>query len=334
VSTHARPELEPVRWGLMSTAAINDPVLEGCAGSQLTDFVAVASRTAERAQAWARERGIPAAIGGYQQLLEDPNVEAVYISLPNSMHVEWSVRALEAGKHVLCEKPLASRASQVAETFDASARSGRLMVEAFMYRFHPQTARIGELISAGQIGDVQFVRSSHSFAMANPAGDVRTSLDLEGGALLDVGCYSVSAFRLFAGEPERVFGHAVRGPSGIDLQFYATLLGPEGRVGQFDCAMDQPLRNGLEVVGSEGVISVRDPWHCPDEPFELLSGGQRMEVHVDAIDPYRAQFDLVSRAIREGAALLPFDRADALAQAKTIEALFASADAGAPVELP
>jgi predicted dehydrogenase len=258
-------------------------------------------------------------------------VEAVYISLPNSMHAEWSISALLAGKHVLCEKPLASSAGQVAEAFDAAERSGKLLVEAFMYRFHPQTARIRELILAGEIGDVHYVRSSHSFAMADPEGDVRTSLDLQGGALLDVGCYGVSAFRLFLGEPESVLGHAVRGPSGVDLQFYATLLDVQGRVGQFDCAMDQPLRNGLEVVGSAGVISVNDPWHCPDEPFELRTGERRTPVHVSAVDPYRAQFEQVSRAIREQSAVA-FGRADAVAQARTIEALFASARSGAAVQ--
>lgn len=323
---------QPVRWGIMSTAAINDPVLQGCAGSELVDFVAVASRSTEKAKSWAAVRRIPAAYGSYEQLLADPRVEAVYISLPNSMHVPWSVRALQAGKHVLCEKPLACRVEQVAEAFDASEHGNRLLVEAFMYRFHPQTQRIGELIAAGEIGEVQFVRSSHSFAMEDPDGDVRISTDLEGGALLDVGCYDVSAHRLFAGEPERVFGHALRGPSGVDLQFYATLFGPGRVMGQFDCAMDQPLRNGLEVVGSDGVIAVRDPWHCPDEPFELRVGERRTPVMVATIDPYRVQFEEVSRAIRDGRQLR-FGRADALAQAKVIEALFASAAAGVPVDL-
>jgi len=323
---------DPVRWGLMSTAAINDYVLRGCAGSELVAFAAVASRSAEKAQAWAAARGIPRAHGSYEALLEDPDVEAVYISLPNSLHVEWSVRALEAGKHVLCEKPLGREARQVAAAFAASERAGRLLAEAFMYRFHPQTARIRELIADGAIGEVRFVRSSHSFAMADPSGDVRTSVALEGGALLDVGCYCVSAFRLFAGEPERVVGHAVAGASGVDLRFYGTLLGAGGVVGQFDCGMDMPLRNALELVGSDGAIAVADPWHCPDEPFELWRGGRRELVHVAAVDPYRAELEALSRAIR-GDGPLEHGREDALAQARVVEALFASDAAGAAVDL-
>jgi D-xylose 1-dehydrogenase (NADP+, D-xylono-1,5-lactone-forming) len=324
---------DAVRWGLLSTAAINDCVLEGCAGSELVEFVAVASRSAEKARAWAQARGIPRAHGSYQELLDDPAVEAVYVSLPNSMHVEWSVRALEAGKHVLCEKPLSPDVRKVAEAFDASDRCGLLLAEAFMYRFHPQTARIRELIAEGRIGRVRFVRSAHTFAMPDPDGDVRTSPELEGGALLDVGCYCVSVFRLLAGEPARVLGHAVRGSTGVDLEFFGTLVGADGAVGQFDCAMDLPLRNGLEVVGSEGTLLVPDPWHCPDEPFELRVGDRREQVRVPALDPYRAELEALSRAIRDGDAL-EFGRADALAQARIMAALFASADAGIAVDVP
>jgi xylose dehydrogenase (NAD/NADP) len=318
---------DAVQWGLLSTAGINVPVLEGCAGSSTVRFAAVASRSAEKARTFADAHGIPRAYGSYEELLADPEIEAVYVSLPNSMHLEWSCRALEAGKHVLCEKPLGIDPDAVARAFDASERAGRLLVEAFMYRFHPQTAMLRELVADGTIGALQLVRGVLSFAMDDPEGDVRSSVELEGGALMDVGCYGVTAFRLLVGEPQLVHAYAVEAPSGIDMRFFGTLVGEGDVVGLVDCAMDLPRRDMLELVGSEGTIAVPDPWHCRGEPFELRVGGERRVVEVPQVDAYRTEFEAVSRAIRDGETL-ELGRADAVAQATVLKALRESAATG------
>ena len=198
------------KWGIISTAHINRLVLAGARESDQVDVVAVASRDQARAEAYAREHGIERAHGSYEALLEDPDVDAVYISLPNSLHVEWSIRALEAGKHVLCEKPLDRRPEEVERAFDAADRAGRILMEAFMYRHNPQTAKLRELVDGGR--DRRRSGSSarpSASAWATPE-NVRLAADLDGGALMDVGCYCVSGSRLLGGEPEQVYGRAAR----------------------------------------------------------------------------------------------------------------------------
>ena len=196
---------EPVRWGLLSTAKIARAILGGARETAAAEVVAVASRDRERAGAFATEHGIPRAHGSYEALLEDPDVEAVYVPLPNSMHLPWAVRALEAGKHVLCEKPLSRRAAEVEAAFAAAARADRLLMEGFMWRYHPQTERVVALVREGAVGRLRVVRAAFGFTLPEGADNVRWRPDLEGGALMDVGCYCVSAMRLVCGgEPERV----------------------------------------------------------------------------------------------------------------------------------
>src|SRR5215211_3153243 len=225
-----------VRWGFLSTANINDKLLPGAQASPDLDVVAVASGDAGRAEAYARERGIERAYGSYEELLADPDVEAVYISLPNSMHVDWSVRALEAGKHVLCEKPLARAVEPVERAFDAAAAAGRVLAEAFMWRHHPQASRLVELVP--RVGSLRVVRAQFSFALSSldPASNIRLSGELEGGALMDVGCYCVSAARLIAGEPLAVTGQQVTGE--VDVRFTGTLSLPGDVLAHFDCGVD------------------------------------------------------------------------------------------------
>src|SRR5919197_3678335 len=198
---------EPVRWGVVSTADINRKVIPGAHASPKVELVAVASRELGRAEAYAREWRIERAFGSYEELLAEPSIDAVYISLPNTLHCEWSVRALESGKHVLCEKPLSRHPEEVAAAFDAAARNGRLLMEAFMYRHHPQTARPVELVRAGAIGELRLVRSAFSYALFDET-NIRLRTEVEGGALMGVGCYKVSGSRLLAGEPERGYGGA------------------------------------------------------------------------------------------------------------------------------
>src|SRR5213593_1825460 len=211
------------RWGLLSTANINRLVLEGARLASGVDIVAVASRDADRAETFAREHGIPRAHGSYEALLADGGVDAVYIPLPNLLHHEWTLRALASGKHVLCEKPYSKRAADVEEAFDLAEKKGLILSEAFMWRHNPQTARFVELLA--EIGELQTIRATFGFTLRRPS-DVRLQANLDGGALMDVGCYCVSGARLLAGEPERVHAEQVVGPSGVDVRFTGVLRFP------------------------------------------------------------------------------------------------------------
>ena len=213
-------------WGIISTANINRKVIPGAKASPEVDLIAVASRGQDRAEAYAREWGIERAYGSYEALLADPDVEAVYISLPNTMHCEWSIRSVEAGKHVLCEKPLTRHPEEAVAAFDAADRAGRILMEAFMYRHNPQTMRLRDLIDAGAIGEPRLIRSAFSYSLYD-AGNIRLRTDVEGGALMDIGCYCVSGSRLAAGaEPISAYGQAWYGPSGTDWVFTGSLRFP------------------------------------------------------------------------------------------------------------
>jgi xylose dehydrogenase (NAD/NADP) len=323
--------VEPVRWGILSTARINRAIIPALRESPCSELVAVASRTQERADAYSDEQGIPRAYGSYEALLGDADLEAVYISLPNGPHVEWSVRALEAGKHVLCEKPLSRDPAQAERAFDTAERAGRLLMEAFMWRHHPQTAKLLDLVHGGAIGELRLVRTSFSF-MIEP-GNVRLDPELGGGALMDVGCYCLSGSRLLAGEPAVVSAQQVRGPSGIDMRMAGTLVFPHDVLGQFDCAFDLPLRQWLEAVGSEGSVRVRWPWNAREPGLELVQGDSSEWVAIEDASAYRAQCDNFSRAVRGDAEPL-LGRADAVGQARTIDALYKSAEAGGEPRQP
>ncbi len=324
---------DPVRWGILSTARINRLVIPGAQASPGVELVAVGSRSQQTADAYAHAWGIPTAHGSYEALLEDPEVEAVYISLPNSLHVEWSVRALEAGKHVLCEKPLGRRPEEVEHAFDAADRAGRILMEAFMYRHHPQTKRAKELVDEGAVGELRLVHSTFSFTLSDEE-NVRLRPELDGGSLMDVGCYCVSGSRLFAGEPETAVGRQVIGSAGVDVRFAGTLAFPGDVLAQFDCGFDMPGRNGLEVVGSEGTLRVASPWVCEDPGIDVRRGEGVERIPVADEDRYRLELENMSAAIRGEAEPL-LGRADAVGQARAIEALYRSAEGGGtPVAVP
>ncbi len=319
------------KWGIISTAHINRLVLAGARESDRVEMVGVASRDQVRAEAYAREHGIERAYGSYEALLEDPDIEAVYISLPNSLHVEWSVRSLEAGKHVLCEKPLDRRPEEVERAFDAAERSGRILMEAFMYRHNPQTARLTKLVAEGAIGTLRSIRAAFSFSL-DEVENVRLAADLDGGALMDVGCYCVSGSRLVAGEPERVYGEQVVGESGVDVLFAGTMRFPGDVVAQFDCGFVLPDRDELEVVGSEGSLFLDDPWHARTPVIEVRREDGVEEVALEPQDSYRLELENLGDAIAGSAEPL-LGRADAVGQARAIAALYRSAETGAPVSL-
>ena len=320
-----------VKWGIVSTADINRKVIPGAHASDKVELVGVASRDQGRADAYAHEWNIPRAYGSYEALLADPEIEAVYISLPNSLHAEWSIKALDAGKHVLCEKPFSRHPEEVDASFDAAERNARLLSEAFMYRHNPQTAKLVELVRDGAIGELRLIRSAFSYGLYD-LENIRLRPDVEGGALMDVGCYNVSGSRLLGGEPERVWGEAWYGPSGTDWVFNGTLRFPGDVLATFDCATALAERDELEAIGSEGSLFLDDPWHCVHPVIELRRNGGSERIELEPVDSYRLELENLSDAIRGEAGLL-LGREDALGQAKTLEALHRSATTAEPVAL-
>jgi D-xylose 1-dehydrogenase (NADP+, D-xylono-1,5-lactone-forming) len=311
-------EVEAVRWGILSTARINAKLLEGAREATGVEVVAVGSRDRARGEQFAAHHGIGRVHDSYEALLGDDDVEAVYIPLPNSLHVPWSIRALEAGKHVLCEKPLTRHAADAEAAFDAAERAGRLLMEAFMWRYHPQTEALVRL--SEEIAPLRVVSAAFGFRLPDEdTANVRLRADLEGGALMDVGCYCVSALRLLCGEPDRIRAEQVE-RAGVDGRFAGLLRFPGDVLGMFDCGFDVPPRGVIEVVGEGGTLVAEDPWHglAP----RLTRDGE--EIPVQAADPYRLELEDLSAAIRtSGEPRL--GRADAVGQARAIEALYAAA---------
>jgi xylose dehydrogenase (NAD/NADP) len=328
-----------IRWGLLSTAAIGSVVIEANQNSARTRFVAVASRDAAKSQAYATKHDLPLAFESYQDLLDSPEVDAVYVALPVALHTGWSAAALRAGKHVLCEKPFALDPAQVADAFDAAG--SLVCAEGLMWRYHPRTAAALRLVAGGAIGTLTHVRAALS--VSAPPGDIRRSAALGGGALGDLGCYCVSALRLFGGEPARVYAEAVPdGPGGVpDLRLAATARLAGGVLGQLDIGLDAVRRDQLELVGTEGRLELPDPWLCRDHALVLTRDGraERMPPDPDGAvalrhdegDVYRLEFDAVSDAIQAGTAL-PYGKDDAVAQARVLSALARSAATGLAVE--
>ena len=320
-----------VKWGILSTADINRKVIPGAHASEKVELIAVASRDLGRAEEYASEWEIDRAYGSYQALLEDADVEAVYISLPNTLHCEWSIRAVEAGKHVLCEKPMSRHVGDVESAFDAAERNGRILMEAFMYRHNPQTRRLRQLVDEGAIGDVRLVHSCFSYSLYDTE-NIRLQAEVEGGSLMDVGCYCVSGSRLLGGEPERVYGQQLVGASGTDWVFTGTMRFPGDVFALFDCGTALPERDELEVIGSDGSLFLDDPWHCLEPVIELRRNDGVERIEVERADSYRLELENLSDAIRGTAAPL-LGREDAVGQARAIEALYESAVTGAAVSL-
>jgi predicted dehydrogenase len=321
-----------MRLGLLSTARINDEILAAAAASDEVEVVAVASRNGARAADYAREHGIARAHGSYDDLLADGEVDAVYVSLPNGFHHEWSMKALAAGKHVLCEKPYSRRPDEVGEAFDRAEQGALVLMEGFMYRHNSQTERVAELVSGGAIGRLRHVRATFTFVLSDTT-DVRLRPELEGGALMDVGCYCVSGSRLLAGEPERVLGEQVLAETGVDLAFHGTMRFPGDVVSQFDASFTVPRDQRLEVVGEEGTLVVEAPWRVDWGGDVLLRrGGEVERIDVPAGDSYRLELENLAAAIT-GRAPARLGRDDALGQARAIDALYRSAAESRAVEL-
>jgi xylose dehydrogenase (NAD/NADP) len=325
-----------LRWGLICTARINRALIPAIRASHRSELVAVASRDLARAQDYARQWDIPRAHGSYQDLLADPDVDVLYNALPNRLHCEWTVRAADAGKHVLCEKPLALTVDEVDRITEAADRNRVIVFEAFMYRHHPQTFRVQGMIRQGAIGDVRLVRAVFSFTLDRP-GDVRLDPAMGGGSLWDVGCYPVSFARMIVGsEPVEVFGWQVLGDSGVDMTFAGQMRFAGGTMAQFDGSFQAPLRWGAEVIGSEGVIALESPW-IPDANgvpgIHLRRGDDVERLAVEDVDPYLCEVEAMADCVLDGAG--PVLRlSDSRGNVATINALYRSARTGRAVSLP
>jgi len=322
-----------VRWGILGAARIARAIVPPIETSPRNTLLAVASRSAERAKEAAREWGAPRSFGSYEDLLSDPEIDAVYNPLPNSLHTEWTVRAVEAGKHVLCEKPLALTIADVDRITEAARAAGKVVAEAFMYRHHPQTARVRELVRSGALGTPHLVRGSFTFRLNRP-GDIRLDPNLGGGSLWDVGCYPVSYARtILAEEPRQAFAWQKLGASGVDLTLAGQLSFPSGTLLQFDCGFDAPFRAEIEVVGSEGCLRVPRPFKPGSGETLVLTRGDVSEtLEVEGQDLYLGEVEDLADAILLGRPpRIGLD--DSRANTAALLALYRSAREGRPVTM-
>jgi predicted dehydrogenase len=323
----------PLRWGLLSTARINAALLPALRESERAEAFAVASRSGEKAADYAAEHGLARAHASYEALLADPDVDVVYNPLPNHLHAEWTVRAAEAGKHVLCEKPLACSLAEVDEMAAAARANGVVVAEAFMYRHHPQTLRVQELVAEGAIGEVRLVRGSFSFPLT-AEHDIRLDPAMGGGSAWDVGVYPISYARTLIGRaPLHAQAQQVEGPTGVDLWCYGTITFEGGAVAQFDSSFAAPFRTNLEVVGSEGVIVLERPFKPGHHETVLCgpAGDQLRPVHVEAPHHlYRYEVDdLTDAALHGTPPRVSLD--DSRANVATLLAVLGSARAGGAI---
>lgn len=325
------PDVPALRWGILGCARITRRgLIPGIRASQTGQLVAIASRNATTAQAWAGEFGVGRAYGAYGDLLADPEIDAVYVPLPNEWHAPYVREAADAGKHVLCEKPLSRDADEAAAMVDHAADRGVVLMEAFMWRHQPRTLALRELVRSGAIGALRLVRSSFSFPIE--ADDWRLDPARGGGALWDVGTYGVSTARLFAGnEPTAIQAQAQAhfGPTGVDLSLNALLRFPDDILAAIDCSFEQPFRCNYELVGTAGSIDVPDAYLPPERPLAHVrspDGALRETLTFDGTNQYAAMVDAFGRAVAEGT--LPDPAENGLAQMRTLDAILAAARRG------
>ncbi len=326
-------EPDKVRWGVMGCAAIaTDKVIPAMQRSERCDVIAIASREPGRATATAERLGIPRHHGSYDDLLADPDVEAVYIPLPNHLHAEWTLRAAAAGKHVLCEKPLALTATQAAAMVEGCRDAGVLLMEAFMYRLHPMWHRVRELVTTGTIGELEAIQVFFSYRNVDPE-NIRNIAEYGGGALMDIGCYAINVARwMFDGEPTDVSAAVRRDPAfGTDV-LTSAVLDFGGRQATFTCSTQIESDQRVHLVGTTGRLLVEIPFNIPpDRPTRIVhaAGGDPPVapgidvIEVPAADPYGAQCDAFSAAVRDGSPV-PIPPADAVANMAVIERIFAA----------
>jgi len=290
-----------LNWGLLSTARINSALIPPLRASKRNQLMAVASRTRESADKYAREHKISRAHGSYEALLADPEIDVIYNSLPNHLHAEWTIKAVEAGKHVLCEKPIALNVEEVDAIKAAARKHGRVVAEAFMYRHHPQTLKVQELVKSGSLGSLKLVRGSFSFVLSRE-GDVRLDPAMGGGSIWDVGCYPISYARSVIGEnPLEVFGWQVTGPTGIDETFVGQMRFDHEIPAQFDCSFVIPFHSFMEIVGSEATLNVPKPFKPEtDEKIYLTRDDKTETIKIKGQELYLGEVEDMADAILLG----------------------------------
>jgi len=322
-----------LNWGLLSTARINRALITPLRASKRNHLLAVASRTQEPADRYAREWKIPRAHGSYEALLADPEIDVIYNSLPNHLHAEWTIKAVEAGKHVLCEKPVALSVDEVDAMQEAAREHGRVVAEAFMYRHHPQTHKVQDIVKHGSLGTLKLIRGSFSYVLSRER-DVRLDPAMGGGSIWDVGCYPISYTRTVAGEtPLEVFGWQVTGPTGIDETFVGQMRFNHEVQAQFDCSFAIPSHAFMEIVGSEGTLNIPQPFKPGlDEKIFLTRGDKTETIKIKGQELYIGEVEDITDAVLLGhAPHISLD--DSRANVAVISALLESARAGKPVTL-
>ncbi len=327
--------MEKVRWGLVSTANINRRLIPAIRASERGELTAVASRTLTSAQAYAAKWDIPQAFGSYEAMLDSDEVDAVYISLPNHLHAEWTIYALEHGKHVLCEKPFALTLDEVDAMASASQRTGYRLAEAFMYRHHPQTNIVKEWVVDGRLGDITILRGAFDFAMSDPAINVRMRPEWGGGSLWDVGVYPMSyAQNLMDGPPAWVIGDQWVGASGVDEVFAGQMHFANGVMAQFTCAFRSPFHTFFEIVGTKGRLLLTRPFVGPQEGSVTFypADGPPQPVAVPDQELYLGEVEDMNTAVLDGAPNF-ITLAESRDHVRTVLALYESAQQGKAVHL-
>jgi len=326
--------MSKIRWGILSVAKVNQRYYPAFAKAENAELVAIASREPERAQAAAKAAGIAKAYVGYDNLLADPEIDAVYIPLPNNLHAEWTRKAADAGKHVLCEKPLAPTAAEAADLIAYCRSKNVQLMDGFMWPHHARTAKIRELLDAKAIGDIRHVAGAFTFNLPIDSPNIRFQPGMGGGSLLDVGCYPVYGIRwVYQAEPIRVSATG-KFADGVDIEMAGVLEFSDGRTGAFDCGFTAPLRQWLEITGTVGVLRMHEMW-VPNAPADYaLDRDNQQLVHevVESRDQIVNLLEEFGRAIQEKREPRPSIE-EAVKTLKVLDALAKSARDGKPVEI-
>jgi len=323
----------PLRWGLLSTATINKALLDPLRSSKRNRLLAVASRSLNKASEYARKNKVERAYGSYDELLADPDIDVIYNPLPNHLHAEWTIKAVQAGKHVLCEKPLALSLADVDAMAAAAEKYGKVVAEAFMYRTHPQTLKAQEIVASGKLGKVKLIRGSYTYLGTDP-DSYRWKPEMGGGGLWDVGCYPLSYTRALLGaEPLEVFGWQVTGPTGVDELFTAQLHFPEDVYAHFECSVKIPYHVYMEIVGDEATLMIPNPFNPGEKVTLYLTRYGKVEIIVvKGAGSYKGEVEDMADAILLGKPT-HVSLADSRANTAAILALFESAKTGKPIKL-
>ncbi|MEN8172465.1 MAG: Gfo/Idh/MocA family oxidoreductase [Chloroflexota bacterium] len=324
--------MNKIRWGILSTAVIGtEKVIPAMQLGEYCEVAGIASRALAPAQSAARQLGIPKAYGSYDELLADPDIDAVYIPLPNPQHVPWSIKALEAGKHVLCEKPIGMNVAEAEQLLAADKKYPELKVmEAFMYRHHPQWLQARQIVDAGQIGELKTIQSFFSYYNVDP-NNIRNMADMGGGGLMDIGCYCISLSRfIFGAEPKRVFGIVEDDPQFEVDRIASGIMDFGVGTSTFTCSTQLVPHQRVNIFGMDGRVEIEIPFNAPpDVPCKIWHhrGNEIEQIKLEVCDQYTIQGDLFSKAILDGAEV-PLPLEDAVANMKVIEAIFDSASKG------